>query len=92
MEQLVDAVFCQDLGINGAEKKRYVDLILDYIVRPEFEKISGIQSTEDWCVVRLDDNGNEFIVKSGLSFETATSLAREFESKGHKQTYWVKRG
>jgi len=46
---------------------------------------------ETWCVVRLDDNGNEFPVSEGLSFEEAETLARSFESKGHKQTYCVRK-
>ncbi|MEX6502772.1 hypothetical protein [Pseudomonas zhanjiangensis] len=51
-----------------------------------------IPSREDqWCLVRLDDNGNEFVVRSGLSRAAADALAREFEARGHKQSYWVRR-
>jgi hypothetical protein len=42
-----------------------------------------------WSVWRRDDNGNVFLVKSGLTEDDALRLVREFEAKGHKQTYWV---
>ena len=42
-------------------------------------------------VWRLDDNGNEFLVRDGLTENEALSLAREFEARGHKQAYWVRR-
>ncbi|UTW07724.1 hypothetical protein [Pseudomonas benzenivorans] len=45
---------------------------------------------QHWCLVRLDDNGNEFVVRSGLSRAAAEALAREFEARGHKQSYWVR--
>ncbi|WP_439888713.1 hypothetical protein ACSX1C_06325 [Pseudomonas sp. MBLB4123] len=45
---------------------------------------------QPWCLVRLDDNGNEFIVRSDLSQEAAEALAREFEAHGHKQSYWAR--
>ena len=43
-----------------------------------------------WSVWRLDDNGNVFIVKNGLTENDALRLVREYEAKGHKQTYWAK--
>ena len=52
---------------------------------------SAERRQETWCVVRLDDNGNEFAVSEGLSFDEAETLARHFETKGHKQTYCVRK-
>jgi len=43
-----------------------------------------------WTVWRHDDNDNTFLVKSGLTESDALSLVREYEAKGHKQTYWAK--
>ncbi|WP_439862152.1 hypothetical protein [Pseudomonas sp. MBLB4136] len=45
----------------------------------------------NWCLVRLDDNGNEFVVRRDLTRAEAEALAREFEAHGHKQSYWVRR-
>lgn len=42
-----------------------------------------------WSVLRQDDNGNVATVKAGLAREEALRLAAEYESKGHKQTYWA---
>ena len=42
-----------------------------------------------WCVWRLDDNGNEIRMRSGLTRDEADSIASEFTARGHKQTYWV---
>jgi hypothetical protein len=44
----------------------------------------------NWCLVRLDDNGNEFVVRGDLSRAAAEALAREFEARGHKQSYWIR--
>lgn len=43
-----------------------------------------------WSVWRQDDNGNVFMVKNGLTEIDALRLVREFERKGHKQSYWAK--
>jgi len=91
MRTYIDAVFWQELGIGGAENKKYVDWILDRIIRPEFERILNIETVESWCIMRMDDNGNEFIVSDGHSFDEATRIVQEYEAKGHKQIYWVKR-
>ncbi|MBS7660755.1 hypothetical protein I0D00_02170 [Pseudomonas lalucatii] len=45
---------------------------------------------QHWCLMRLDDNGNEFVVREGLSRAAAEALAREFEARGHKQSYWAR--
>lgn len=42
-----------------------------------------------WCLLRLDDNGNRFVMRSGLSREQAEALARDYQARGHKQTYWA---
>jgi len=46
----------------------------------------------DFSVWRLDDNNNEFLVRDGLTEDEALALVREYEAKGHRQAYWVKRG
>lgn len=43
----------------------------------------------DWCLCRLDDNGNRFVMRQGLSQEQAEALARGYQARGHKQTYWA---
>lgn len=53
---------------------------------------SAAAATADvWCVMRVDDNGNEFIVRQDLDHAAAAALAAEFESRGHKQAYWIRR-
>lgn len=42
-----------------------------------------------WAVYRLDDNGNRFVVETGLTKEAAEELVAEFQSRGHKQLYWA---
>lgn len=44
-----------------------------------------------FSVWRLDDNGNEFLVRDGLTEDEAMALVREYEARGHKQAYWVRR-
>lgn len=44
-----------------------------------------------WSVWRKDDHGNAFLVKSGLTEADALRLVKEYQSKGHKQTYWAEK-
>ncbi len=46
----------------------------------------------NWSVWRQDDNGNEFMIETGLTEESANNMARDMEATGHKQTYWVTQG
>jgi hypothetical protein len=91
MASRIERVFAEELGLPAAESRRYVDWILDGIVRPEFERLLTVLLADSWSVVRLDDNGNEFMVSDGHSFDGAASIAQRFEDKGHKQSYWVRR-
>ena len=42
-----------------------------------------------WVVYRQDDNGNRFVVRTGLGRDEAERLVAEFDAKGHKQLYWA---
>jgi hypothetical protein len=42
-----------------------------------------------WAVHRQDDNGNHFVVRTGLSRREAEQRAAVLEARGHKQVYWV---
>jgi hypothetical protein len=53
--------------------------------------MSAPSQPRNWCLVRLDDNGNQFVVRTGLTRAAAEALARQFEAHGHKQSYWVRR-
>ena len=52
--------------------------------------MSHRQPQQLWCLVRLDDNGNEFVVRDGLERDAAEALARTFEARGHNQSYWIR--
>ena len=43
----------------------------------------------NWMVVRQDDNGNRFVVATGLTRQEAERLVAQYESLGHKQMYWA---
>jgi hypothetical protein len=43
----------------------------------------------NWSVYRIDDNGNEFVVRAHIDEKDATRIVSEFEAHGHKQTYWA---
>jgi hypothetical protein len=42
-----------------------------------------------WTVHRQDDNGNRFVVETGLSRADAERLVQVYEGRGHKQVYWA---
>ncbi len=44
---------------------------------------------QSWCVMRLDDNGNRFVVRTALGRQAAERLARKYQARGHKQSYWA---
>ena len=48
------------------------------------------EGANTWSVWRQDDNGNEFMVASALAEQEARMIVEEFESRGHKQIYWLK--
>nr|WP_236715518.1 hypothetical protein [Pseudomonas sp. BMS12] len=39
--------------------------------------------------MRLDDNGNRFVVRTALGRQAAERLARKYQARGHKQSYWA---
>jgi hypothetical protein len=45
----------------------------------------------EWCVKRLDDNGNVFVLRDRLTRDEAERLMAEYQARGHKQSYWVER-
>ena len=47
------------------------------------------RSPQTWAVCRQDDNGNRFVVETGLTQAEAERLAALYEARGHKQLYWV---
>lgn len=47
--------------------------------------------TRDWCLLRLDDNGNRFVMRRDLTRAEAETLARDYQARGHRQTYWAER-
>ena len=46
---------------------------------------------DGWRVLRLDDNGNTFLIAQVASELEAHAIAKAFEARGHKQTYVVER-
>ena len=41
-----------------------------------------------WAVWRQDDSGSKFLIEANLSEAQAQAMVKDFEAKGHKQTYW----
>ena len=90
MRPYLDTVFREELGIEGPDRERCVDWILDRIVREEFERILAETSAE-WSVWRQDDNGSQFEIARNVSATEAGRRIAQLESTGHKQHYWLAR-
>ena len=84
MRRPVDAVFWQELAVASPERERYVDWILDQIVRQEYMAALG----DDWTVWRENENGKHVPVEGNLSYERAQSLLEELRKSGAKVRYW----
>ncbi len=54
-------------------------------------KRSMSEEEKTWRVMRQDDNGNRFLVESGLPEDRANALVEELTARGHKQAYWAER-
>lgn len=68
----------------------YSSTSVDGIPHYECMRSFPLQPTNcNWAVHRQDDNGNRFVVRTGLRREEAERLAAELEARGHKQLYWV---
>jgi hypothetical protein len=78
----------QELGAEAADRERCINRMLDEVVREEFLALLG----ERWTVWRQDDNGNRFVVESGLARDGAHAMAFELQERGHKQVYWCTPG
>ena len=55
----------------------------------EFDPALRFHAPRSFLLVRQDDNGNRFEVKSFTSQCEAHTAVRAFEALGHKQTYWI---
>lgn len=49
------------------------------------------EDEKTWRVMRQDDNGNRFLVESGLPYDRAEALVEELTARGHKQAYRAER-
>jgi len=55
------------------------------------EKKQKLSQDASWVLTRLDDNGNEFEISRFNSEHEAQAMKKDYESRGHKQAYFVKK-
>lgn len=46
-------------------------------------------TVQNWVVMRIDDNGNEFVVSTHYGKGKAERILADFEASHHKQSYWL---
>jgi len=46
---------------------------------------------EYWLLKRQDDHGNQYVMATFGSKEEAEREMENYQSRGHKQTYWVEK-
>ena len=81
-----------------------VRLVIDGVPEPEQDRgrvpdlppgmstrgfLGLVLSGPEWALFRQDDHGNRFLVEKFPDREQAEAARRDFESRGHKQLYWV---
>jgi hypothetical protein len=66
----------------AVRRDREMEAVLDGAAHPD------LSAAATWTVRRQDDNGNRFVVQTGLSRDEAERLVAELEARGHKQVYW----
>ena len=60
-------------------------------MEPNPDEGSKAGKIELWAVWRIDDNGNTYKMRDGLSKDAAERVVAEYTARGHKQTYWAER-
>ena len=80
--------------IQGTEKEPMVILNnickLFVIQRSDLAWVMDFLNGPEFKVVRLDDNGNEVEMERFYIEASAVAYAKEFESRGHNQSYFVR--
>lgn len=52
-------------------------------------KPTANEADGNWSVWRQGDDGNQFLIESGLTEKAAKQMVVDFEAHGHKQLYWA---
>jgi len=60
-----------------------------HLTRIEAHAPAGEPGPAAFVLMRQDDNGNRYVVARFTEHAEAEAAAEEFESRGHKQLYWV---
>lgn len=85
--------FAMLMGNLDEEKDKIVRLLQKLNVAPQsIDWVSPELDSEKCKLVRLDDNANEFEMKTYDSYILAELTRIHFENKGHKQLYSLKKG
>ncbi|HET7228391.1 MAG TPA: hypothetical protein VFJ16_00170 [Longimicrobium sp.] len=58
-------------------------------MRPDGNDAVGAPLAAGWALWRQDDNGNRVRIETFATREAAVARQAEFESRHHKQIYWV---
>ena len=53
------------------------------------EDVNNVKKKKRAKLMRMDDNGNIFVMNSNLSWENAEFEANRFQNLDHHQTYWA---
>jgi len=53
------------------------------------EDVKLVKVANSWALWRQDDNGNRVRIETFATREQAAARQAEFESRHHKQIYWV---
>jgi len=61
-------------------------------VQPDAAEARDVVATAAWALWRQDDNGNRVRVETFGTREAALARQAQFESRHHKQIYWVEPG
>jgi hypothetical protein len=85
----VSSVEVQSPDLDIEHVRHHLPFTLGEIAPWELEPALRVVAPRSFLLVRQDDNGNRFEVKSFTSSCEAQAAVRAFESLGHKQTYWI---